>query len=89
MKHQFDIKFAARKYKTAQGQEKTFWSPHGTLWIESEMPLDITKITIKLDSIPQSKEWDGYLKAYAHRPKEDGNMYPKGGFPPNDYEEDF
>ena len=89
MKHQFDIKFAARKYTTQNGQEKTYWSPHGTVWIESDQPLDIKSMTIKIDSIPQSANWEGYFKAFAHRPKEEGNMYPKGGFPPNDYNEDF
>ena len=64
MKKQYDIKFAARKYKTADGQEKTYWSTHGRLWIEEN-----GYITIKLDSIPQSQNWDGYLKAFEHRPK--------------------
>ena len=63
MKQQFDIKFAAREYTTATGDKKTYWSQHGTLWIDGE------KITIKLDSIPQSANWDGYLKAFPHRPK--------------------
>jgi hypothetical protein len=51
--------------------------------------LDIKSLTIKIDSIPQSANWEGYFKAFAHRPKDEGNMYPKGGFPPNDYNEDF
>lgn len=65
MKQQYDIKFAARKYKTKDGQEKTYWSPHGTLWIDEE-----GNISIKLDSIPQSANWDGWLKAFKPKPKD-------------------
>jgi hypothetical protein len=83
MKKQYDIKFASRKYTTQDGQEKTYWSNHGTMWIEDD------KVTIKLDSIPQSQNYDGYFKAFPHKPKEERNMYSKGGFPPNDYNEDF
>lgn len=83
MKQQYDIKFAARKYTTQNGEEKTYWSQHGTMWIEGE------KVTIKLDSIPQSANWDGYFKAFLHRPKEERNMYPKNGFPPDNYDEEF
>jgi hypothetical protein len=65
MKTQYDIKFAARKYTTQDGQEKTYWSQHGTLWVEGD------KITIKIDSIPQSASWDGYFKAFLHQPKQE------------------
>ena len=54
------------KYTTQDGQEKTYWSNHGTMWIDEE-----GKVTIKLDSIPQSANWDGYFKAFLHRPKEE------------------
>lgn len=80
MKQQFDLKFAARKYQTADGQEKTYWSQHGTMWIDEEC-----RVTIKLDSIPQSTNWNGYLKAFPHTPKEDRRQ--KAGFPPDDYED--
>ena len=66
MKQQYDIKFAARKYTTQSGEEKTYWSQHGTMWIDDEKG-----VTIKLDSIPQSANWDGYFKAFPHRPKEE------------------
>jgi hypothetical protein len=85
MKYQFDIKFAARKYTTQDGQEKTYWSPHGTVWIESDQPLDVKSLTIKIDSIPQSANWEGYFKAFAHRPKEDRQQ--NRGFPADDYED--
>ena len=79
MKKQYDIKFAARKYTTQDGQEKTYWSNHGTMWMDEE-----GKVTIKLDSIPQSANWDGYFKAFPHRPKDDRSQRP--GFPPDDYD---
>ena len=83
MKKQYDIKFASRKYTTHDGQEKTYWSQHGTMWIEDE------KITIKLDSIPQAQHYDGYFKAFLHKPKEERNMQSRGGFPPDNYDEEF
>ena len=43
-------------------------------WMDEE-----GKITIKLDSIPQSANWDGYFKAFLHRPKEERFQgLPKG-----------
>ena len=85
MKHQFDVKFAARKYQTADGQEKTYWSKHGTVWIESDEPINIKSFTIKLDSIPQSANWEGFLKAFPHEAH--ANKITNRGFPPDDYED--
>lgn len=65
MKTQYDIKFAARKYKNASGEEKTFWSTHGTLWVDED-----GNISMKLDSIPQSTNWDGWMRAFKQKPKE-------------------
>jgi len=84
MKYQFDIKFAARKYTTAEGKEKTYWSPHGTVWIESDKPLDIKSLTIKIDSIPQSANWEGFFHAFAHRPKEERR---NDGFPSDNFDD--
>ena len=51
----YDIKFPARKYQV-QGVDKTFWTTHGTLWVD-----DLTKkMTIQLDSLPL-KEFTGKL----------------------------
>lgn len=77
MKKQYDIKFAARKYTTNEGQEKTYWSPHGTVWLDTEKD----QLTIKLDSIPQSANWEGYFKGFAHK--------PKNGFPSDSDDEQF
>lgn len=66
MKTQYDLKFAARKYTTAEGQEKTYWSTHGSVWIDDEKP----SITIKIDSLPVSPNWEGYLRAFPTRPRD-------------------
>lgn len=70
MKQQFDIKFAARKYKNQNGEEKTYWSTHGSLWIDED-----GKILIKLDSIPQAAHFDGYLRAFPHQKREVKNDF--------------
>ena len=45
MSKKYDIKFAAREYEV-KGEKKTYWSSHGTLFIEDNGKIKIT-ITIK------------------------------------------
>ncbi len=66
MKKQFDLKFAARKYTTAEGQERTYWSTHGSVWVDDEKQ----SITVKIDSLPVSPNWEGYMRAFPSKPRE-------------------
>ena len=46
MKKSYEIKFPARNYTTASGEEKTFWAEHGTLFVECPEGTDLQKIYI-------------------------------------------
>ena len=81
MKKQYDIKFAAREYQTADGSRKTYWSQHGSLWID-----DNGSITIKLDSVPVNEKWTGYMKAFPHKPREQHKPSYEG-LPPDDLDD--
>jgi len=61
----YDIKYAFRKYES-QGKEKTFWTTHGTLWIE-----DDGKIKIKLDSVPVVGNYDGWYQVFKQETQEE------------------
>ena len=65
----YDIKFPARKYQD-KGVEKTFWTTHGTLWVDD----DTKRMTIQLDSIP-IKEFTGKLWVF-----EQNKFAPKNQF---------
>ena len=54
----YDIKYAAREYES-QGQKKTYWTTHGTVWVENG------KMKIKLDSIPAP--FDGWFQCFEQR----------------------
>lgn len=83
MKKQFDIKFAAREYQTSDGNRKTYWSQHGSMWID-----DNGSITIKIDSIPVSEKWQGFLKAFPHRPREQQSQKTSyDGLPRDDFDD--
>lgn len=85
MKQQFDIKFAAREYTTADGQQKTYWSQHGTMWIDDEKK----SVTIKIDSLPVSKNFDGFLKAWPTPIKDQQQRKPRYEGLPVDEDEDL
>lgn len=55
----YDIKYAAREYEM-QGQKKTYWTTHGTVWAENG------KMKIKLDSVPTP--FDGWFQCFEQRP---------------------
>ena len=57
----YDIKFAAREYEM-QGEKKTFWTTHGTLWIDGD------RIKIKMESQPVSKNFEGWFHCFEQRP---------------------
>jgi hypothetical protein len=54
----YDIKYAAREYEK-QGEKKTYWTTHGTVWAENG------KMKIKLDSIPSP--FDGWFQCFEQR----------------------
>jgi hypothetical protein len=82
MKKQYDIKYAAREYKTSDGTQKTYWSQHGSMWID-----DNGSVTIKLDSIPVGEKWTGYMKAFPTKPREQKTQYE--GLPTDDFDRDI
>jgi hypothetical protein len=82
MKKQFDIKYAARDYQTSDGSRKTYWSQHGSMWID-----DNGSVTIKLDSIPVGEKWTGYMKAFPTKPREQKTQYE--GLPTDDFDKDI
>ena len=75
----YDIRFPARTYKV-KGVDTTFWTTHGTLWIDDET----NKITIQLDSIPVGQKFTG--KLWAYKPKDDApkNQFGDGFSQPDD-----
>jgi hypothetical protein len=60
----YDIKYAFRKYES-QGEQKTFWSTHGTLWVD-----DNGKMKIKIDSIPVVETYDGWYQVFEQQTPE-------------------
>ena len=61
----YDIKYAFRKYES-QGKDKTFWTTHGTLFIE-----DDGKMKIKMDSVPVVGNYDGWFQVFKQETKEE------------------
>lgn len=83
MKKQYDIKYAAREYQTADGARKTYWSQHGSMWIDEH-----GSVTIKLDSIPVGEKWAGFLKAFPHKPREQQQQKTHyEGLPSDDFDD--
>lgn len=72
MKKTYEIKFPARTYTKNTGEEKTFWATHGSLLIQGPDSMDLRNVTIqiKLDSIPISKDFDGWFRCYEKIPKD-------------------
>lgn len=84
MKKQYDIKFAAREYQTADGARKTYWSQHGSMWIDENGG----SVTIKLDSIPVGEKWTGFLKAFPSKPREQQQQKTHyEGLPADDFDD--
>jgi len=73
MKKAYEIKFPARTYKTAAGEEKTFWAAHGTLFVEApdNVNLQTFQFKIKMDSMPVGKDYDGWFQCYEKKPREE------------------
>jgi hypothetical protein len=80
MKKQYDIKFAAREYQNSNGEKKTYWSQHGSMWID-----DNGSITIKIDSVPVAEKWNGYMKAFPTKPREQKTSFQ--GLPADDFDD--
>ena len=85
MKKSYEIKFPARTYTTAAGEDKTFWAEHGTLFVECPEGTDLQKFTfkVKMDSMPISKDYDGWFRCYEKKPREERQGEPRLG----EYEE--
>ena len=64
MTKKYDIKYAFRKYES-QGVQKTFWTTHGTLWVE-----DTGKMKIKIDSTPVVGTYDGWFQVFEQQTQE-------------------
>jgi len=62
----YDIKYAFRKYEI-QGKEKTYWSHHGTLFVEDETG----RMSIKIDSLPVVKEFEGWFQVFKQETPEE------------------
>ena len=60
----YDIKYAFRKYES-QGVQKTFWTTHGTLWVD-----DYGKMKIKMDSSPIVGTYDGWFQVFEQQSQE-------------------
>ena len=77
----YDIRFPARTYKV-QGVDKTFWTTHGTLWVDDETK----KMTIQLDSMPLNEKFTGKLWVYEQDKSAPKNQFGVGST--KDYDED-
>jgi hypothetical protein len=64
MTRKYDIKYAFRKYES-QGVQKTFWTTHGTLWVD-----DTGKMRIKMDSSPIVGTYDGWFQVFEQQTQE-------------------
>ena len=64
MTKKYDIKYAFRKYES-QGVQKTFWTTHGTLWVD-----DTGKMKIKIDSTPVVGTYDGWFQVFEQQTQE-------------------
>lgn len=64
MTKKYDIKYAFRKYES-QGVQKTFWTTHGTLWVD-----DMGKMKIKMDSTPVVGTYDGWFQVFEQQTQE-------------------
>jgi len=62
----YDIKYAFRKYEF-QGKEKTYWSHHGTLFVENETG----RMSIKIDSLPVVKDYEGWFQVFKQETPEE------------------
>lgn len=72
MKKTYEIKFPARTYTKNTGEEKTFWATHGSLFVKAPDTMDLQNVTfeIKIDSIPVSKDFDGWFKCYEKKQRD-------------------
>ena len=64
MSKKYDIKYAFRKYESL-GEQKTYWTTHGTLWVD-----DNGKMKIKINSTPVVANYEGWYEVYEQEPKE-------------------
>jgi len=60
----YDIKYAFREYES-QGMKKTYWTTHGTLWID-----DMGKMKMKINSVPVVDCYEGWYHLFEHIPLE-------------------
>ena len=62
----YDIKYAFREYEI-QGMKKTYWSNHGTMFVDEETG----KMSIKIDSLPVVKDYEGWFQVFKQETEEE------------------
>jgi hypothetical protein len=81
MRQQFEIKYPAREYTLSNGEKKTFWTTHGSIWIDEERK----NISVKIDSLPVGDKFNGYFRAFPYVPKHQQQKKPTyEGLPADD-----
>lgn len=66
-----DVKAIVRTYKDADGKDKNVYQVVGTAWVSEHG----NAITIVLDTIPVSREWNNKLYVFAQEKKEEADKY--------------
>lgn len=67
-----DIMWKSRTYTDKDGKEKGVWLKVGTLFSTPHM----SNISIKIDAMPVSKEFDGFLAVFERKERQET---PQGG----------
>jgi hypothetical protein len=70
MRKKYDVVATVGRYKDAEGNDKKRHSQCGAVFEDSE-----GRISIKLDTVPVSPEWSGWLSCYEPRdrsPRQEG-----------------
>jgi hypothetical protein len=83
MRQQFEIKYPTREYTLSNGEKKTFWTTHGSIWVDE----DKKSMSVKIDSLPVGDKFTGYFKAFPYVPKNQQKQKPNYDGLPAD--EDF
>ena len=65
MRQQYEIKYPSREYTLSNGEKKTFWTTHGSIWVDE----DKKAMSVKIDSLPVGDKFTGYFKAFPFVPK--------------------
>jgi hypothetical protein len=81
MRQQYEIKYPSREYTLSNGEKKTFWTTHGSIWVDE----DKKAMSVKIDSLPVGDKFTGYFKAFPFDPKHKQKQKPSyEGLPADD-----